>query len=116
MVDARSRARGNREVYARIVEHPLGVILVDLNRRSAEESAIKAHRFVEAFHTDVDMRLFHLFRSLGGQQLNSSMTDRPRFLSFLTLATSAPQQSSANKGARDVIASKWGFGVEDHPF
>ena len=55
-----------REVDARIVEHPLGVVVLENNGLGTEQRLVKIDRFFEIGHRQVNMQTFHcLLRAKG---------------------------------------------------
>src|SRR5260221_2115852 len=52
-------AGGDRQVHARIVEHPLGVVALHDARRRAEQGFVEAYRPVEIVDADMQMQAFH---------------------------------------------------------
>src|SRR5262249_41636006 len=75
VVDALARrAVGNGEVDARIVEHPLRVVVFLYRRRRAEEGGVEADALLEVMHCDVHVKPFHC--GLLWWQVRMSVRDR----------------------------------------
>ena len=60
MIEARLFAAGrNREIHARVVQHPFRIVSLDNGGLRGEERRIKADRLLEVSDDDVHMHAFH---------------------------------------------------------
>src|SRR5262249_22114455 len=59
----RTPARGDREIDARVVEHPLGVVALDDGRRAREQRRIEADRSLQVVDGNVHMHPLHRITS-----------------------------------------------------
>ena len=55
----RGRARRDREVHARIVKHPLGVVGLDNTRFDTEQLRVEGDVLADVLDIEVDMKAFH---------------------------------------------------------
>ena len=52
-------ARRDREIHARVVEHPFGIVVLAHRRFGGEQGGVEADRLIEIVDRDMDMQAFH---------------------------------------------------------
>ena len=52
-------AGADREIYPRIIQHPLGVIVLAHTWGRIEQGGVEVDRALKIIHSDMDMQAFH---------------------------------------------------------